>query len=149
MKELMEFRILNWNVAGAKYLGQPKKERLAFRQRLNEKLNELVADSRPHVVTLQEIVQYQEGKNREDIVDPPRGYTYHPFVLIDTENLSIGAKWNKLERDGKWRKGRYFAQGNGFLFRTDLPHQPVWALPKDGRHKPRVKRPNYVEKVGL
>jgi endonuclease/exonuclease/phosphatase family metal-dependent hydrolase len=150
-KELMEFNILNWNIAGAKYLEDPCEKRTRFKDDLNRALRELTNVYMPDVVTLQEVVQYREpsAEKVEDIIESIAGYSYHPFVLIDTDSLSVRAKWHKLEKSGKWPKGTYFAQGNGFLFREGLPHQPVWDLPRDGKHVPRVIRPNYVEKVGL
>jgi len=147
MESHTEFKILNWNVAGTKYLEDPPEERARFRDRLNDELRTLIKMYDPHVVTLQEIVKYV--RKTEDIIDCPDGYNYHPFPLIDTESLSVRAKWNKLEKSGNWPKGTYFAQGNGFLFKKGISHQPVWALPKGDRHRPRVKRKNYVEKVSL
>jgi len=147
MELLMEFKILNWNIAGAKYLEEEKSKREVFRRKLNHTLRRVIQQYQPHVVTLQEFVLY--GADKNNIIEPPPGYVYRAFPLIDTDSLSIRAKWNKLERSGKWPKGTYFAQGNAFLFRKGLPHQPVWALPRSGRHKPKVKRSHYVEKVAL
>jgi len=147
MEMLMEFKILNWNIAGGKYLEEPEEKRNKFREEMNYELQRLLNRYKPDVVTLQEIMKY--GEDRKDILDPIDGYDFHPFPLIDTESLSVRAKWNKLERSGNWKKGTCFAQGNGFLFRKGIPHQPVWDLPKEGTNKPRVERQNYVEKVSL
>lgn len=147
MEKLMEFKILNWNIAGAKYLEEPERERNKFREELNNKLKECINRYKPDVVTLQEIVKY--GEHRKDILDPIDGYNFHAFPLIDTESLSIRAKWNKLEKRGGWPKGTYFAQGNGFLFRKDLPHHPVWSLPKNSSYATKVPREHYIEKVSL
>lgn len=144
---LIEFMLMNWNVAGAKYLEDPKSKRESFRDSLNNTLERLVSTYAPDVVALQELVQF--GPRRTDIIKAPPGYDYHVFPLIDTESLSIRAKWDKVERKGGWPKGTYFAQGNGFLFKHGSPHQPLWALPKHGTHRPAVVRANYVEKVGL
>jgi len=147
MEMLMEFKILNWNIAGAKYLEKKEDEREDFQKVMNGELKRLITVHNPDVITLQEIVQY--GADRKDIIEPPDGYDYHPFTFVDTESLSIRAKWNKLEKSGEWPKGTYFAQGNGFLFKKGLPHQPVWSLPSDGKHQPRILKKNYLEKVGL
>lgn len=148
MEHLMDFKILNWNIAGAKFLEEPKDKREKFRKDLNYELNRFVKRYKPHVVTLQEVVRY--GNDRREILDPVAEYDFHAFPLIDTEILSVRAKWNKLEKNAEnWDKGTYFAQGNGFMFRNDTPHQPVWALPKEGKHPARVIRHNYVEKVSL
>lgn len=154
MKELMKFTILNWNMAGAKYLEEPKGKREKFKKNINEELCGLLKKHNPDVVTLQEIVKYGDNKeDANDILDVTKykesGYVYHTFPLIDTENLSIRAKWNKLEKKGEWNEGTYFAQCNGFLFKKDIPHQPIWALPKDSINPPKVPRENYIEKVSL
>lgn len=149
MQELMDFTIINWNVAGAKYLEEPKERREEFKKNLNAELRKLIKQESPHIITLQEIVQYEEDGKRKNFIDHIDGYTYHPFPLIDTESLSVRAKWNKLEKGGDWPKGTYFAQGNAFLFKNDLQHQPVWALPRDGTSGSKVGRGNYVEKVHL
>lgn len=154
MEELMKFTILNWNIAGAKYLEEPKEKREEFKRDINEELCRLLKRCNPDVVTLQEIVKYGPNKkDTNDILDvaeyEKNGYVYHAFPLIDTESLSIRAKWNKLEKSGRWDKGTYFAQGNGFLFKKGIPHQPVWALPKDSTNTLRVPRENYIEKVGI
>ena len=144
---LMEFKILNWNVAGAKYLEEKENPRAKFRERINYELRRLLDLYSPHVVTLQEIVLYGEAKT--DLIVPPDDYDYHSFPLIDTESLSVRAKWNKIENLGGWPKGSYFAQGNGFLFKKGVPHQPLWALPRNDHPKSGIRRRNYVEKVGL
>jgi endonuclease/exonuclease/phosphatase family metal-dependent hydrolase len=151
MQLLKEFKLLNWNVAGAKFLEESPTKREKYKKRLNDELRKLIAEYKPDVITLQEIVQYgKDSKHYEDIIDKNADYSFHPFRLIDTDSLSVRAKWNKLEKNGKnWPKGTFFAQGNGFLFLKDLPHQPVWDLPQEGNHKPRLKRLNYVEKVSL
>ena len=96
MEMLMEFKVLNWNVAGAKFLEKPEKEREEFREELNNELERLIRRNSPDVVTLQEIVKY--GENEEDIFRTIKGYEYHPFPLIDSKSLSIRAKWNRMEK---------------------------------------------------
>lgn len=153
MEELMKFTILNWNIAGAKYLEEREEKREKFKKNINEELRRLLEVYKPDVITLQEIVKYGPKDNTDDILDvaeyKKKGYVYHAFPLIDTESLSIRAKWNKLEGQGGWPKGTYFAQGNGFLFKKGIPHQPVWDLPKDSNNTPRAQRENYIEKVSL
>jgi len=146
-QELTKFTIMNWNVAGAKYLEDPELRREEFRLKINETLTRLVKTHEPDVITLQELVQF--GPEKKNLINPPPGYKLHVFTLIDTERLSIRAKWDKVEHKGNWPKGTFFAQGNGFLFKEDLPHQPLWALPKAGAHRTNMLPPHYVEKVGL
>ena len=151
MEQLMEFKVLNWNVAGAKYLEEKEEERKRFKIELNDTLKRLVKVHNPDVVTLQELVQC--GETKSDILAPLDDYNYHFFPLIDSESFSVRAKWRKIEAKGKWPSGTYFAQGNGFLFKKGIPHQPVWGLPKEGNCQPRANRSNYesnyVEKVVL
>jgi hypothetical protein len=72
MELIMEFKILNWNVARAKYLEGPPEERERFRDKLNDELRTLIRMYDPHVVTLQEIVKYVQKTT--DIIDPPGGF---------------------------------------------------------------------------
>jgi endonuclease/exonuclease/phosphatase family metal-dependent hydrolase len=149
---LTEFNLLNWNIAGGKFLEEEDSKRSKFKRELNRDLGDLLDLHKPDVVCLQELVQYRlpDSDRFEDIIEPiPDGYVPHFFKLIDTDSLSVRAKWNKIEKTGKWPKGTHFAQGNGFLFKDGLPHQPVWDLPKSGRNVPKRTMPNYVEKVGL
>jgi len=153
-----EFKILNWNIAGGKFLEENLNDREKFRKNLNSTLKQLLEEETPNIVTLQEIVLYgnvnAKGKiEKKSILDHIKGYTYLPFSLIDTENLSIRAKWNKIEKTGGWEPGTYFAQGNGFLLKNDIYHHPIWALPKEGADKSHIPKKNginhYIEKVGL
>lgn len=154
MQALMDFKVLNWNIAGAKYLEEPPRDREKFRKRINDELLRLLSNRKPDVVTLQEIVKWRlPDKDAEDILNvsqyDKKGYVYHPFILIDTDSLSIQAKWNKLKKKGSWPDGTYFAQGNAFLFKKSIPHHPLWALPKESTPPSNPTRTHYIEKVSL
>lgn len=145
----MKFKVLNWNIAGAKFLEKKKDEREKYRTELNESLKDLIKAHKPDVLTLQEIVRYKEpGSDIRDLIDPIDGYNYYSFPLIDTENLSIRAKWNKLVKYGEWNKETFFAQGNSILFKKELPHFPVWSLPKSKNQK-LERDGHFIEQVSL
>ena len=155
----MEFKIINWNVGGAKFLelpsnplwenppkinqliaSQPILCREEFRWRLKEAFDTLLREQ-PDVVTLQEVVQYNENDNETnptDLLDKDYfskyGYNFHFFKMIDTITHSARGKWNNIinaETNGKkhWIGDPYFAQGNAILVRHDLNLFPVWSIP--------------------
>lgn len=149
----MDFKILNWNIGGAKYLQDKEDEREETRKQLNSELQDLIRRNRrfPDVVTLQEIVWFQKpGEELENIIyqDQIEGYRYYPFSLIDSDRLSSKAKWNKVQKSGGWPDGTYFAQGNATLFRNDVPHFPVWDLSASCRCIPQGGR-HFIEQVNL
>ena len=91
----MIFTVLNWNIGGAKVLEQrTRAERDETRRKINVALRTILSDRevgpQPHVVTLQEIVQWREPPSTDvtDVLDPIPGYSYFPFKLIDSEILS-------------------------------------------------------------
>lgn len=142
----MPLKVLNWNVAGAKFLEEPvEKNKREFRKKLNADLRVLIKRHKPHVIALQEIVAYSKpGEARRNIIQPPPGYIYHPCILINTVCHPHVSKWRKVQEKGKWPDGTYFGQGNAMLWQRDLPHFPVWELPRihakpdGGRHVEEV-----------
>ncbi|HEV2722577.1 MAG TPA: hypothetical protein VG323_21320, partial [Thermoanaerobaculia bacterium] len=137
-----DIKILNWNIGGAKYLellsakdakhGADVETREDFRKALNEALRVEIRRRHPQVLTLQEVVEYQEDghvENRESVIDPPPEYHYFPFMLIDSLRHSHQGKWNKVRTIGHWPKNAFFAQGNAILVRKELPLFPLWSLP--------------------
>jgi hypothetical protein len=115
-------KLLNWNLAGAKYLELPseaaavdgqRETRGSYRQRLNEALHLLIRNCTPDVITLQEVVCYGED-GREDgakhVIDIPDDYDYYPVWLIDTRHHSATGKWIKYKKH--WPSGAFLAQGN-------------------------------------
>lgn len=126
-------QILNWNIAGAKYLELPSDRREEFRRRINHTLQGLIEGDKPVVVTLQEVVRYHENGDMgaaTDVVDVPDGYNYFPLWLIDTRHQSAKGKWDKVREVGGWPANSFFAQGNAFLIRNDVPVVRVFDLPK-------------------
>lgn len=147
----LKFTILNWNIGGAKLLEKKtRKERDHVREELNGHLRHMIAAHRPRpdVVTLQEIVQYQEpNHDLVDLIDSIEGYKYFPVPLIDSKIYSSKAKWNKVKAASDWDANTFFAQGNGILMRGDAPCFPVWDLSKLGQ--PAQTDRNFIEKVSL
>jgi hypothetical protein len=71
-------QVLNWNIAGAKYLELPEGRREEFRRRLNATLMSVVETDKPTVV-IQEVVRYNEDDNEVEathVIDVPEGYAY-------------------------------------------------------------------------
>jgi endonuclease/exonuclease/phosphatase family metal-dependent hydrolase len=131
----MELKILNWNVGGAKYLElETKNEKDKFRKKLNAELKTLIkAYEDPHVICLQEIVEYNEpNKAKENIIDKQNGYNSHSSILIDKNRHPYVSKWEKVQQNGNWPNDSYFGQGNALLWRKDLPHFPVHSLAQLG-----------------
>ena len=157
----LDFKLVDWNIGGAKFLELPTDPgweepkdtyqtlegepscREEFRFRLKDAMTDLIhrRAKRPHVITMQEVVQYEkEGKSDhpEDLFPNDffsnLGYRYHFFPLIDTQKHSAQAKWNKIKsgKNSGWDDKAYFAQGNAILVRDDVPLFPVWSVPKLG-----------------
>lgn len=148
---ITKFKILNWNIGGAKFLKEKEDKRSETREQLNIELKELIRKHKPQVVTLQEIVQYGESsQDFNDIIDKDKigNYQYYPFRLIDSDRLSSKAKWNIIRDEGDWDPKTFFAQGNAFLFHNDLQHFPVWDLP--AYSTPKFEREgHFIEQVNL
>jgi endonuclease/exonuclease/phosphatase family metal-dependent hydrolase len=130
----MEFRVLNWNVGGAKFLEtREDTAKTAYRRKVNDALRKLVADRDPHVIMLQEIVEFKKPNQKgppRNIIDPPAGYAHYHCILIDSDRYPYVSKWKKVQVRGKWPARSYFGQGNAMLWRKKLPHFPVYSLPK-------------------
>lgn len=140
-----ELRILDWNIAGAKYFELPKDdEKDQFRIDTNNALADLIRRHDPHVITLQEtVVVGRPGEKQSHLIDTPPGYVFADSVLIDSERHAYVAKWRKVAKMGNWPPDTYFGQGLGMLWKSGLPqfkHFPVWRIPDldavadDGKH---------------
>ncbi len=151
----MQFKVLNWNIGGAKVLEQKnQKDRKQIRTTINEALIQMLNDRnigpQPDVVTLQEIVQYKQPSDPEviNVIDKIDGYNYFPFPLIDSSKLSSKAKWNKIKEGSDWHPDTFFSQGNAFLIKNDSPHFPVWDLSVK-QTLPISEEQPFMEKVHL
>jgi len=148
----MKFTVLNWNIGGAKFLGEKSVgKRQEARDRINSALATLVAEHAPDVVTLQEIVRYQQPDDVEihDILNALPGYRYFPLTLIDTNLVSSKAKWRKVLRNSDWDPSTYFAQGNAYLVRKDSPVFPLWDLSSLNQKTRATDKDHFVEHVHL
>ncbi len=152
VEKRMDFKLINWNIGGAKFLALPsnKKWRMeenaanrspVYREEFQVKLQialkrKIEEKFRPHVVTLQEVVQF----NEEGISEKPKntfdenffddlGYKFHFFPLIENGKFSARMKWDKIKEN--WKGNPYFAQGNAIMVRNDVVPSlfPVWAIP--------------------
>lgn len=133
MSFTFEFTILNWNIGGAKFLEEKEEEREETRAIINRELKDLIeTHNYPCVVTLQEIVQFGESSEKaEDIINPPAGYKYFPFPLINSARLSSQEKWNKVREKGGWPQDTFFAQGNAMLINNIDPSEKLENLPEE------------------
>ncbi len=125
------FRIVNWNVAGAKFLEEKdEEERERIKKEVNLELRRLLDRIKPHVVNLQENVQYQEANTElKEFIDKDtiKGYRFFSFPLIDTNRHAYVSKWKNIVKN--WKKEKiYFAQGNAVLYQEDMPNVPIWSL---------------------
>lgn len=163
----MKFTVLNWNIGGAKFLEEKNRDkRKVVRDKINKALVSMLTDREigpePDVVTLQEIVQYKEPNdghihdilNIEVIQD--LGYGYFPFILINSNILSSRAKWNKVlgineipDNKSDWDVNTFFAQGNAFLIKKDVPHFPIWDLSDLDQERPGNYDDHFIEQVHL
>lgn len=152
----MNFSILNWNIGGAKFLEtRTKGDREEFRENINTSLRKILKapglSGQVDIVTLQEIVRYQEPdqSDLQEIIDPIKGYTYVSFTLIDTKQVSVKAKWRKILSGSDWHADTYFGQGNGFLLRDNLETLPVWDLSALDQTRPGTSEDHFIEHIHL
>jgi len=144
----LDFKILNWNIGGSKFLIRSEPERSEIKGRFNKELAYLLDRHRPHVVTLQEAVQY--GRSLQDqMIDEAGvpGYQHHYFPLIDSDRFSFKSKWNKVKAMGGWGRDTFFSQGNAFLIRRDVRSFPLWDL--SGSRCEDDGNRHFIEQVNL
>ena len=131
----IDFKVLNWNIGGAKFFELPLNEREMFKKQLNHALKVEMDEFDPDVVTLQEITEYSDEGDRNNprqVVEVPNNYAYFPHILIDTYHRSHPGKWNKVRKLGGWKPNAYLAQGNAFLVHERLKCFPILSLPAVG-----------------
>ncbi len=145
----MEFKILNWNIAGSCYLEADEDGRAKIRAEINTELKSLVGKHKPHVVTLQEIIRYGSTPgDANNIIDELDGYKYFPFPLIDSQRLSCPIKWARYKQNGNWARDTFFAQGNAIILRDDILSFPIMSLPTCG-HDIWQAEDHFIEQVHL
>ncbi len=146
-----EVRLATHNVAGNSFITVSAEARGDLRRRFNSELASWIARHQPHVVLLQEIVQYQESEDHPmvHLVEPPDGYYYRPSIILDSGTSATGhhpKKWAPIRQAGGWDERARFGQGNGLLFRRDLLHAPLWDV---SRSAARVGPDLDCEEVAL
>jgi endonuclease/exonuclease/phosphatase family metal-dependent hydrolase len=144
------FRIISWNVAGAKFLEEKNEiKRALIKRKVKNKLDHLIDTWKPDVINLQEIIQYQTPSDPEpiDFIETPKGYSYYSFPLIDTKRHAYASKWRKIE--GNWPLDTFFAQGNGILSRKGLANLPIWSLAKSVEVAANKDKKENVEQVHI
>jgi len=173
---IRKFKMLNWNVAGAKFLDEKEGERDETQKKLNDALWTLIQSKKPDIVTLQELVQWAPNYNDvcnnikteiKDIINDEKilkEYNYYFYPFIDVCRLSAKDKWDKVIENGGWDKMTYFAQGNGFLIKKEYELFPVLSLrepnneeesdtPKQNEKQKELanqeQKRNYVEQINF
>ncbi len=149
-KDGFGFNILNWNIGGRRFLEiKTSEERGLFRQELNMALQKIINRYDPDIVTLQEIVRFQTPQDKiiQDVITPCEGYTYYPVPLLDSSYFSSRAKWRKILYGSDWHPDMYFAQGNAFLIKNDIPVFDIWDLSKPTVRLPIEKPQLKLQKV--
>jgi endonuclease/exonuclease/phosphatase family metal-dependent hydrolase len=133
------FKLLNWNIGGAKVLELPsdpnksKGSREHHKEKIDDALAKLIYQHDPDVITLQEYVEFEAGGKYDDrkrAVDRPRNYELIENILIDTRRHSHQGKWDKVRRLGGWNESAYFGQGNAFFVHERMRRFPIFSLPR-------------------
>jgi hypothetical protein len=112
---------------GISFLKTEPEKRGRLKALISRQLNdECIRKHRPHFIAVQEIVKYEQDGVVHELVDPPEGYCYQPSISIDTARQNNPVKWEPIRKAGKWSSGAYLGQGNGLLWRRDIPHGSIW-----------------------
>lgn len=124
-------RLMTWNMGGVPFLKLPPEERDARKDACRQVFERLTAEYKPDVIVLQEVVLYSEDGdqgNAKDRIVPPENYFYQAHMAIDTVRQNHPDKWDPIRstKAGRWPEKAYLGQGNGFLWRKDMPHCSIW-----------------------
>jgi len=129
----MHLTIASWNLAGTSFLKIPAKKRLIKRQLYNKQIRQLIAQTQPDIILLQEVIRYghKSGKPVSELFDTPDGYYYQVSISIDTLKNCYPPLWDKIRKAGGWDKKTYLGHGLGMLWRKELLHSSLWAISKE------------------
>jgi len=133
----MHLTIASWNLAGTSFLKVPEKKRLKKRQLYNQQIKQLIEQTQPDIILLQEVIRFgQKNNNHNDeqvneLFDTPDGYYYQVSISIDTLQNCYPPLWDKIRKAGEWDKTTYLGHGLGILWRKELLHSSIWAITKD------------------
>lgn len=134
------FRVVTWNIGGAKYLEFGQRKRESFKDTLHANLGLLLTTYKPDLILFQEAVRTAEaGLVPTELIDSEKisenlpeklryelMYHYSSSVAIDTENQKHPQKWAKYFKNNRWKTGSYLAQGYGILWKSTLCHAAIW-----------------------
>jgi endonuclease/exonuclease/phosphatase family metal-dependent hydrolase len=121
--------IMSWNMDGITFLKSDPEKRGPMKASITRQLKEdCIHKHRPDFIALQEIVRYEEDGVVKELVEPPQGYCYQSSISIDTARQNNPVKWEPIRKAGQWPAGAYLGQGNGLLWRNDIPHCSIWDL---------------------
>ena len=133
----MHLTLASWNVAGTSFLKIPEKKRAHKRLLYNKQLKQLISQTHPDVILLQEVVRFGQSSSNEnsqeinELFDIPDGYFYQMSITIDTHKNCYPPLWDKIRKAGGWDKNTYLGHGLGILWRKELLHSSIWAISKD------------------
>lgn len=146
---IMQIRIANWNVGGAKFLKLTSGEREVFRNTLTLAISDFCTKWQPDVICLQEITRFQSaGQQAVDLIVAPPGYYYTMAPLVDTERHSHPVRWQQYKKAGHWKDDDYIAQGSGFLWKKELKHDSLWEF-GEGRSTAKIQFETVPIETGL
>ena len=119
--------LMSWNMDGISFLKTDPEKRSRLKALITRQLqDECIYQHRPDFVAVQEIVRYEEDGVVRELVEPPEGYCYQSSISIDTARQNNPVKWQPIRKAGQWTAGDYLGQGNGLLWRKDIPHCSIW-----------------------
>ncbi|MFK5893037.1 MAG: endonuclease/exonuclease/phosphatase family protein [Pseudomonadota bacterium] len=135
----MHVTLVSWNVAGTSFLKVPEKKRAKKRQLYNKQLKQLISQTCPDIILLQEVIRFghnspeqanleQDGEQANELFDTPDGYYYQVSISIDTLKNCYPPLWDKIRTAGNWDKNTYLGHGLGILWRKELLHSSLWAI---------------------
>jgi len=133
----MHLTIASWNLAGTSFLKIPAKKRLKKRQLYNQQIKQLISQTQPDIILLQEVIRYghkkadQNDQQVNELFDTPDGYYYQVSISIDTLQNCYPPLWDKIRKSGEWDKTTYLGHGLGILWRKELLHSSLWAVSKE------------------
>ncbi len=119
--------IVSWNMDGISFLKTEPEKRARLKALITRQLDDECIDKyKPDLIAVQEIVKYEENGVVKELVEPPEGYCYQSSISIDTTRQNNPVKWQPIRKAGQWNVGAYLGQGNGLLWRKDIPHCSIW-----------------------
>lgn len=104
---------------------QKPEKRSEFRRKINDSLRRAV-ERKPDLIALQEIVQYGDASEPEELFDKLEDYYYKPSIAIDSRRHTHPYKWQQFRKEGDWSETDYLGLGSAILWRRDIPHGPIW-----------------------